>query len=115
MQARGVVATCLKKYELDASLDLLFNNMVVHSVDHHLIYQNAAKHMWDLDGSGSLMSFWKSIMFVNVWVSDVNSPMDQEKIGKLNPKKYPFYNEVYTELAKLDKELADCVLASTSF
>ena len=54
-------------------------------------------------------------MFVNVWVSDVNSPMDQEKIGKLNPKKYPFYNEVYTELAKLDKELADCILASTSF
>ncbi len=115
MQSRGVVAKHLKEFELDVNLDFLFNNMVVHSVDHYLLYQNISKEIWNMDGGQSIKSYWKSVMFANIWVSDLDNILEEEKIGKLSAKKYPFYNAVYNDLAKADKELADCILASTSF
>jgi len=68
-----------------------------------------------MDGGQSIKSYWKSVMFANIWVSDLDNILEEEKIGKLSAKKYPFYNAVYNDLAKADKELADCILASTSF
>ena len=90
--------------------------MIVHSVDHHFLYQKLSRiNGWSLDGGTSVKSYWRSQVFLAVWVRHVVSPFEEEKIGKLAARKYPFYADLYRDLAEIDQELADCILASTSF
>lgn len=115
-EARKILMQLLRTYRIAVNPEWLFNNMIVHSVDHHFLFQNLSKiDAWSLDGGARLRSYWRSQIFVAVWVRHVGSPMEPEKIGKLSAKQYPFYAALYTELKQVDKELADCILASTSF
>jgi hypothetical protein len=116
MKARASIHKNIKKFNLDVNPEFLFNNIVVHSVDHHFLYQNLSKiPYWSLDGGTSLKSYFRSQVFLSVWVHHVATPLEEEKIGKLSAKDYPFYNAVYQDLKEIDQELADCILASTSF
>lgn len=115
MEARGILIEKLKKHELEVHPDLLFNNMVVHSIDHYLLYKNLKSLIWSMDGKDTNESHWRSQVFSTVWVSDLESIWQKERIKKLNSKKYPFYRDLYNDLLPLDKELSNCILASTSF
>lgn len=116
IEARKILYKQVKIHGLEVNVEFLFNNMIVHSVDHHFLYLNLKKiPAWSLDGGSSIGSYWRSQMFVAVWVRHVTSPFEEEKIGKLSAKKYPFYHAVHQDLMKIDAELADSILASTSF
>lgn len=116
LKARASVHKNIRKFNLDVNPEFLFNNMVVHSVDHHFIYQNLNKiPYWSIDGGTSIISYFRSQMFISMWVHHVATPLEEEKIGKLSAKEYPFYNAVYRDVKEIDQELADCILASTSF
>jgi hypothetical protein len=115
IEARGILIGKLKKYDLDVQPDLLFNNMIVHSIDHYLLYKHLSGCIWSMDGQDTNESYWRSQVFSKVWVRDLETPLQKERIRKLNRKKYPFYGELYDELKPLNKELSDCILASTSF
>lgn len=116
MKARASVHKNIRRFNLDVNPEFLFNNIVVHSVDHHPLYQNLSKiPYWSLDGGTSLKSYFRSQAFLSVWVHHVATPLEEERIGKLSAKDYPFYNAVYQDVKKIDQELADCILASTSF
>ena len=115
MESRAILIEKLKKYNLNVQPDFLFNNMIVHSIDHYLLYKHLSTCIWSMDGSDTNDSYWQSQIFSTVWVSDLESPFQKERIRKLSQKKFPFYKDLYTELVPLDKELSNCILASTSF
>ncbi len=115
MESRGILIKKLKEHGLEVQPDLLFNNMIVHSIDHYLLYKHLKPCVWSPDGKDENRSYWKSQVFCTVWVSDLESILQKERIRKFSSKKFPFYKDLYNDLVPLDKELSDCILASTSF
>jgi len=106
----------LEKHDLNVNANDLFQNMVKHSVEHYLSYKTAGKiSAWTMDGSKSVRSYYTSKIFWSIWMPDLSGWVVQEKIGKLDEKKHPFYTGLHRDLTKIDKELADCIVCSTSF
>lgn len=115
-EGRRILMRLMKQYGLDVNAEALFNNMLVHSVDHYFLYKRMkGQRAWSFDGGDGIRSYWRSQMFITVWVRQVSSPFLHEKISRMNAKKYPFYHALYQQLAQVDVELANCILASTSF
>ena len=115
MGSRMSLMKRMEEFNIDVNAEFLFNNMIVHSVDHHLLHGHLRNRTWSMDGGTSIKSYWRSKVFSTIWVRDLSTPMIEEKIGRLNAKKHPFYNALYNDLVPMDKELANCVIASTSF
>lgn len=116
LEARKVLFRELRRAGLDVNAEWLFNNIVVHSVDHYLLYRNLYKiSAWSLDGGTGLRSYWRSQVFLAVWVRHVTSPFEREKIRGFSREKHGFYRSLHAGLVEIDRELADCILASTSF
>ncbi|MCR9288466.1 MAG: hypothetical protein NXI23_13900 [Bacteroidetes bacterium] len=67
IKARASIHKNIRKFNLNVNPEFLFNNIVVHSVDHHLLYQNLSKiPYWSLDGGTSLRSYFRSQAFLSV-------------------------------------------------
>jgi hypothetical protein len=116
LKALASVHKNIRKFNLEVNPEFLFNNIVVHSVDHHLIYQSLNKiPYWSIDGGISINSYYRSQVFISIWLHHIATPLEEERIGKLSATEYPFYHALYRDLKELDQELADCILASTSF
>ncbi|GAA4826151.1 hypothetical protein [Algivirga pacifica] len=115
VKARMVLIQSLKKYNLNINAEYLFNNMILHSVEHYVLYTNTRKLIWSIDGSKSLSSYFRSRIFRAIWIPDYETSLEKQRIRKIDDKTFPFYKDLHTQLEKIDKELADCILASTSY
>lgn len=115
-KSRCALVKCLAKHKIDVNPEYLFNNMIIHSLDHYLSYKYLGKmKAWTMDGSKSIASYFRAKVTWAIWTPDYESWIESQRIGKLNPHKYPFYHDLYKELVVIDAEMADSILASTSF
>lgn len=115
-KSRGILMRYIAKYGIDVNGEYLFNNMIVHSVDHYLAYKHIGKFKsWTMDGSKSILSYFRAKVFWAIWLPDYETFIEKQRIKKMDAKKYPFYHDLYHDLLAVDKEFANCILASTSF
>ena len=111
IQARLATVQLLKKHEIDINPEIVFNNMVLHSVDHYapsLILKNVDY----LFGSHGWRSYVTGQIFSHIWIPTMGSIASDERIAL---SKKPFYQQLYQRCAAVDKDLADNIFYSTSF
>jgi hypothetical protein len=115
--ARKSIAKHIKAYGLKVSIEPLFQNIAVHSVEHYLGYQFLSQHNFSLDGSETFLSYMRSFLFVEFWMPSKTNPLDDVRLYTVarSPGTHPFYLDVYNDLKRADPVLADQILASTSF
>eukprot|EP00978_Attheya_sp_CCMP212_P015736 scaffold40757_cov46-Attheya_sp.AAC.1 len=115
--ARKSIAKHLKAHDLNVSIEPLFQNIAVHSIDHYFMYQFLAHHHFSLDGSETFMSYIRSLIFVEYWMPSKVNPLDDVRLCAVAQSlgNHPFYLDVYSDLKGADPVLAEHVLASTSF
>jgi len=91
----------------------------VHSIDHYLAYRAlGGNYGFSLDGSETFMSYIRSFLFIEFWMSPKINPFDDVRLcalAKSSPGTHQFYVDVYQDLVKADPELADQVIASTCY
>ncbi len=115
--ARKSIATHLRSHDLKVSVEPLFQNMVVHSIDHHLYYKYLRHQNFSKDGSESFMSYVRSLLLVQFWTPPKINPFDDARLCAVAQMSdmHPFYMDVYRDLKLVDPVLADHILTSTSF
>jgi hypothetical protein len=116
--ARKSIDRHLKAHKLHVSTEPLFQNLVVHSINHYLFYQyNGGNCGFSLDGSETFMSYIRSFLFIEFWSTPKINPFDDVRFCALAKSSgtHQFYVDVYQDLVKVDRVLADHVIASTCF
>jgi hypothetical protein len=76
----------LKAHKLvDVSTDPLFQNLVVHSIDHYLAYRALGENYgFSLDGSETFMSYIRSFLLIEFWMSPkISNPFDDVRLCAL--------------------------------
>eukprot|EP00554_Chaetoceros_debilis_P002853 CAMPEP_0194091796 /NCGR_PEP_ID=MMETSP0149-20130528/44447_1 /TAXON_ID=122233 /ORGANISM="Chaetoceros debilis, Strain MM31A-1" /LENGTH=306 /DNA_ID=CAMNT_0038776513 /DNA_START=421 /DNA_END=1341 /DNA_ORIENTATION=- len=117
LAARKSIAANLKAHDLNVSVEPLFQNMIVHCIDHHLSYEYLKLHDYSLDGSESFMSYMRSLILVELWMFPKVNPFDDVHLCAVacNYDSPSFYSDVYRDLKRADPLLADRIIASTCF
>lgn len=110
-EARMAMIQLVKKHEIKISPELMFNNMIVHSVDHYS-YSEILKNVdFPLGGNG-LGAYLNAMTFLWVWIMPIGSIFRDECIST---SKKPFYKQLYEKCAAVDKDYADNIFYSTSY
>eukprot|EP00961_Rhodomonas_salina_P221877 3000286-Rhodomonas_salina.1 len=114
-EANRVVSLLIKTYGLGVNPEWLFLNAVLHSVDRYETYKALAAipGTWSLDGTGSLRSYFKHLVFTFFWLEASTNPFEPEYVRDLSG--IPFYRDLYDALEFVDAERANQMLSSCSF
>jgi hypothetical protein len=113
-QGHGIIHKLVKKHRLNVNAEYLFQNIVVHSVDHYSCY-SALKCMegrFGFNGSMSLKDLFCAYVYINFWLLPVLNPFESELVGK---QSHPFYQELYEKMSKVNPDFAGKMLTSCSF
>ena len=113
MSGNGLIRRLVRKHGLDVAPEPLFHNLVMHAADHQGLY--GALHVlppWSWDGSGSLGSYFRAVMFTEMWVMPRHNPLETERVCELEGA---FYRELYEGLAEVDEWWARQMVSSCSF
>eukprot|EP00559_Dactyliosolen_fragilissimus_P005404 CAMPEP_0184867680 /NCGR_PEP_ID=MMETSP0580-20130426/27465_1 /TAXON_ID=1118495 /ORGANISM="Dactyliosolen fragilissimus" /LENGTH=424 /DNA_ID=CAMNT_0027368103 /DNA_START=236 /DNA_END=1510 /DNA_ORIENTATION=- len=115
--ARKSIATHLRSHNLKVSVEPLFQNMVIHSIEHHLYYEYLRHQHFSLDGSESFMSYVRSLLLIQFWTPPKINPIDDVRLCAVAQMSdtHTFYMDVYRDLKLVDPVLADHIITSTSF
>merc|ERR1719464_251311 len=78
--ARVSIAKHIKAHGLKVSTEQLFQNMVVHSMDHYLGRQFLSGRDYSLDGSETFMSYIRNILYIEFWAPAKVNPFDDVRL-----------------------------------
>jgi hypothetical protein len=113
MEARKVVQTLVREQRLDVHAGDLFQNCVVHALEHLSLYEQAKDFpLTSMDGSGTFMSYWTQFCFMHIWTPHIHNPLNNEYIKDLGH--LPFYAELYRRMKEVDPVRAGKMVASCS-
>lgn len=110
-KARKVTFELVKKHQIAINPEYVFNNVVLHSVDHYS-YSDILKYVDFPFGGCDLRGYCNAIVFIWLWTMPIGSFFRNECISTSNK---PFYKELYSKCAVIDKDYADHMFYSTSF
>ena len=110
-EARMATFELVKKHQIKINPELVFNNVVLHSVDHYSFGQ-VLKYVDFPLGGRDLRGYCNAIVFIWLWSIPIGSIFRNESIST---SEKPFYKELYAKCAAIDKEYADHIVFSTSF
>ncbi|MDD9950677.1 MAG: hypothetical protein OXT67_03835 [Zetaproteobacteria bacterium] len=110
LASRGIMYKLVKKYQVPVNPESLFLTTVMHSLDHY----STGKALLNKTLDTEVLPSQRSPEVENfMWYL----PSENVFTNRLKDKrhKHPFYDELYTELEKLDSELAGHVTCSISY
>ena len=119
LKAHGVVHKLFRKYKLHDKLNVddFFALVVMHDADHLMGY----KVFWDsvpLRASTEhslrsyLMSMYRNCLHQQFWTPPIINPLWSLYI---RDSREPFFQELYRDLARIDREMADMARYSITF
>ena len=112
LKARTALKKSLIRRRLEVDPELLFNNMIVHSVDHYMCFKYSEGIQFNLGENKTMLSYIRSFMFRHMFIHETLNPFDTNLISSIQE---PFYKELYNELTKYDSELASHITASLMY
>jgi hypothetical protein len=120
LAARKSIQKHLERHNLPVSPEPLFQNMVVHSLDHYLCHCFLRNYCFSLDGSETAMSYIRGMIYVHFWMPPKVNLLDDVRLCTLatasRPNKmHQFYVDFYQDVVKIDPTLANQIIMSTSF
>lgn len=118
--ARRSIQIHLSRHNIQVSTEPLFQNMVVHSMDHYLGHCFLSNYCFSLDGSETVMSYIRGMLWVHFWTAPKVNLLDDVRLCALatasQPKKmHQFYVDFYNDVVKIDRRLANQIILSTCF
>jgi hypothetical protein len=108
-QGHGIIHKLVRKYQLNVNAEYLFQNIVVHSVDHYGLYSvlKPMEGRFGLCGCMSLKDLFCAHVFINFWVLPVLNPFESELVGS---QSHPFYQELYEKMSVVNPYFAGNLL-----
>ena len=114
IKMRGILSKLVKKYNIHVNVEYLFHNIVVHAIDHYMVYKTL--HNMNLrismDGSCTYKSYIDMFIYKDYWLVPKHNIIDEERTKYID---LPFYNDLYFEANNINQELADQMVTSCSF
>lgn len=104
----------VRKHSFDVNPETLFQNIVVHSVDHCMTYE-ALKPMdalFGFQGTHTWLDLFRGFVFVNFWMLPIENVFDSHRVRNM---KHPFYQDLYAKAREVDPYFADKMVVSCSF
>ncbi|KAI8486267.1 hypothetical protein Bbelb_359830 [Branchiostoma belcheri] len=114
-RSRQALQIVMERHKIDPKLlDPLFNHTIVHSLDHDAssgwLMLRFSLHPWGTKCS-MYQAFNTSMFRILITLPNLN-PLAPNTIRSINK---PFYQDLYRELRKIDRKMADAVTASVMF
>ena len=119
LQARRAVERRLKEFGFSKAVttEFLFQNMIVHSIDHYLTHAFLASRPHSIDGSETFRSYIQSFIVYAFWTECKVNLLDDNHLHAIAKRSTDggFYQRIYNDLKQSDAFLSDKIVVSCSY